>query len=256
MFSVSPELFEVLSLAARYGFALLALVAVLRAFSSLLSEKRRRREIVRNLPGSGTVGELIVLSGSNELQPETWLPVPREGVLGSVRTCDIVIPCPGVKKHHLDFSWQDGVGLLLRPRSGCEAWVNSVSVDCRSDPRNAPLTHGSCLSVGNAVLRLMLFAALTPASQVLQDSPADPSPMAAAGMPSPDPGNIPGSWIPAPAAPPVQPRPSPAPSVYSAPGSVPVAPAPFPVPETPPEAVPAPGSRPRRSDRWKEDWGE
>ena len=256
MFSVSPEIYSVLSQASRWLFILLALMLLFLAFSWHHTDRKERRDRFKNLPGAGTVGELVVLSGSDELPVDTWFPVPREGVLGSLRSCDLVIPCPGVSSHHLDFSWQDGVGLLLRPRSGCEAWVNSVSVDCRSDPRNAPLTHGSCLSVGNAVLRLMIFAALTPASQVLQDSPADPSPMAAAGMPSPDPGNIPGSWIPVPAAPPVQPRPSPAPSVYSAPGSVPVAPAPFPVPETPPEAVPAPGSRPRRSDRWKEDWGE
>jgi len=243
-FSVSRDLFEVLSLAARWVFAFLALLLALRSLLALLSAGRDRRNAVKNLPGSGTVGELVVLSGGPELREETWLPVPREGVLGSVRTCDLVVPCPGVRKHHLDFFWQDGSGLLLRPRSGCEALVNGVLLDCRSDPRSAPLTHGSVLTVGDAVLRLMVFAALAPSADLPDPAAYQPQPVPAPGPAVPPPQSV---WVqPMPVQ---QPVPPPAvPPQPPVPGSGPVP------PQSPP--VSEPSGRPRRSDRWKEDWSE
>ena len=250
-FSVSRDLFEVLSLVARWVFAFLALLLALRSLLALLSAGRDRRNAVKNLPGSGTVGELVVVSGSPELREETWLPVPREGVLGSVRTCDLVVPCPGVRKHHLDFSWQDGYGLLLRPRSGCEAMVNGVLLDCRSDPRSAPLTHGSVLTVGSAVLRMMVFAALAPSDGLPDPAAYQPQPVPGPAPAVPPPQSM---WVqPAPVQPP-QPVPPPA-----IPPQQPPAPVPSPLPvQVPPQSppAPAPAERPRRSDRWKEDWSE
>ena len=109
------------------------------------SDRRERRERIKNLPGTGTVGELVVLSGSDELPRDTWFPVPREGVLGSLRSCDLVVPCPGVRSQHLDFSWQDGTGLLIRPRAGCEVLVDAIPVSRRGAYADAPLLHGSLL---------------------------------------------------------------------------------------------------------------
>jgi hypothetical protein len=71
-----------------------------------------------------------------------------------------VIPCPGVHTKHLDFSWEDGTGLLIRPRTGCEVQINGVPVTCRTRAADVPLTHGAVLQVGSALLRLHLFAAL------------------------------------------------------------------------------------------------
>ena len=126
MFSVSSDLYNVIHQISRYLFPFLGLLVFLSALGWLFAERRSRRERLHNLPGTGTVGELVVLSGSRELKNMTWFPVPREGTLGSVRSCDLVVPCPGVKAQHLDFSWQDGLGLLIRPRSGCEAIVDGV----------------------------------------------------------------------------------------------------------------------------------
>ena len=157
--AASPGIWGILYSVLRYLFPFLALSAVFLILLFILSEARTRREKVRSLPGAGTVGELIVLSGSNELDINTWFPVPREGVLGSVRSCDLVVPCPGVHAKHLDFSWEDGIGLLIRPRTGCEALINGVPVNCRAAAA-LPLTHGGILQVGSALLRLHLFAAL------------------------------------------------------------------------------------------------
>ena len=241
----SEDVWKILYTVSRYLFPLLAIALFFLVLFYILSESRNRREKVRGLPGSGTVGELIVLSGSSELDVNTWFPVPREGVLGCVRSCDLVIPCPGVHAKHLDFSWEDGSGLLIRLRTGCEALVNGIPVTCRTRPADVPLTHGSVLQVGAAVLRLHLFAALDNTAASVQAPPAE----IPAVVPAP-------SCIPCP----VQPADCGLPQQA---GPVPVAtdciasPAPvYPVPEGSVPQVPAEDSRPRRSDRWKEDLGE
>ena len=126
MFSVSPEIYSVLSDASRWLFAFFALMLLLFALGWHRSDRKERRDRFKNLPGAGTVGELVVISGSDRLPQDTWFPVPREGVLGSLRSCDLVVPCPGVRSQHLDFSWQDGTGLLIRPRAGCDVLVNGL----------------------------------------------------------------------------------------------------------------------------------
>ena len=258
---ISEEIWNILYTVSRYLFPLLALILVILILFYILSEGRLRREKVRGLPGCGTVGELIVLSGSRDLDINTWFPVPREGVLGSVRSCDLVIPCPGVHTKHLDFSWRDGLGLLIRPRTGCEVLVNGIPVTCRTNAADVPLQHGSVLQVGSAVLRLHLFAALdntaapdyTPVPGTLQPSAEDisPFPSAPACVPAP-PGTFPAGQDPV--AQPAQISFMPAQPV---PGTQPV-PEPFPVPEREEPSVPVLPERtsPGRSDRWKEDFGE
>ena len=86
------------------------------------------------------VGELVVLEGSNELPPGTALPLPREGTLGCLRTCDVTLPAPGVAPCHLDFSFQDGKGLLIYPRVRCAAQVDGSSLLPAAAPGTIPCT--------------------------------------------------------------------------------------------------------------------
>ncbi len=157
---MSSELYEVLSLAARYLFTLLGIIIVLRAFFWLLSEGAETRRRLRRLPDAGMIGEMLVLHGGAGLEEGAAIPVPWEGVLGSVRSCDITVPCDGVRPSHLSFSYQVGLGLIIRPMSGCEVAVDSVLLDCRSDAKAHPMVHGSFLQVGQALLRLRVFAGL------------------------------------------------------------------------------------------------
>ncbi len=256
----SEDVWKILYSVSRYLFPLLAVSLFFLVLFYILSESRKQREKARGLPGTGTVGEMVVLSGGDELDVNTWFPVPREGVLGSVRSCDLVIPCPGVRTKHLDFSWEDGTGLLIRPRTGCEALVNGVPVTCRSRAADIPLTHGSVLQVGTAMLRLHLFAALdnTPAS--VQPAPGE--------VPVPAPGYsfVPFPGTPADSMPPQQACPPPElPEDMAPPAALP--PPLLPDDMAPPAVLPsragtpaapekAASDRPRRSDRWKEDLGE
>lgn len=243
MYSVSPEIWNVLFLLSRWFFVILAVVVLVSALGWLASDRRARKEHLRALPGAGTVGELVVLSGSDHLPAQTWFPVPREGVLGSVRSCDLVVPGPGIRSCHLDFRWQDGVGLLLYPRSGCEVLVDGVPLDCRSDASARPMTHGMCLQVGPVVLRLQLFAAMDHTVHPLQQAVPAEMEVPPAGIP----------WgAQQPAFPPVQETipvppaadPMPVPPIGCAPADIPVDPAGTPVQSPSPEK------------QWKEDWGE
>ncbi len=250
---MSPETYSAVFLASHWLFAFFALMLLLFAFAWHHSERKERRNRFKNLPGAGTIGELVVLSGSSELPRDTWFPVPREGVLGSIRSCDLVVPCPGVRSQHLDFSWQDGTGLLIRPRAGCDVLVDGVPVSRRGAYADAPLLHGSTLQVGSAVLRLQLFSALAHTSRPF-----------AAQAPAAGPG--PEAWAP-PVHPPVPEPYTPTqalqvpPDVFPVPGQ-PIPPAANPVPQDQPQYGPPqpeqsrPARRSSRTERWKEDWSE
>lgn len=238
----SAEIWRILYAVSRYLLPVLAVVLFLLVLFYSLSDSHMRHETIRSLPGSGTVGELIVLSGDRNLEPNTWFPVPREGVLGSVRSCDLVVPCPGVRSKHLDFSWEDGVGLLIRPRTGCEAQINGIPVTCRTDAKEIPLLHGSVLQVGSAVLRLHLFAALDNTTAPFRQQAAAGAPFSSQ-PPVSEPVffEMPYHQITGPAAP--------EPEIQFS-ESLPVPENSAVLPETRRPASP------RRSDRWKEDLGE
>lgn len=91
---------------------------------------------------------------------DTLLPVPADGTLGSVRSCDIVVPARGVSPRHLDVMFRNGYGLYIIPWRGCSCIVDGETVASRRDGMAHPLQHNSILEVGQARLRLRVFAGL------------------------------------------------------------------------------------------------
>ncbi len=85
MYSVSPEIWNVLFLLSRWLFVILAVVILVSALGWLASDRRARKERLRALPGAGTVGELVVLSGSDRLPAQTWFPVRSAPAIWSFR---------------------------------------------------------------------------------------------------------------------------------------------------------------------------
>ena len=236
---MSPELFDVLSLAARYVFALLGILIVLNSFLALLSRHSEHNRRSRRLRNADRVGELVVISGSPALPDGSVLPVPWEGILGSVRSCDIVVPASGIRREHLAFSWEPDLGLVIRPLSGCEAMVDSVSLNVRSKDSTAPMRHGSFLQVGSALLRLRVLAGLDSAAgfkddPVAQEQFYQEKPQIGAPEQS-----CPEQYYP------VQPQPYTDENQSAS-------------PDQPIHGAPAPElkRRRRRSDRWEEDWSE
>ncbi len=172
------EIYEVIALGARYWFALLGGLIVWRSFRWLRKDRRAKHRRLRQLPDAGMVGEMVVLAGSDELPEGMTIPVPREGTLGFVRTCDMVVPVEGVAKRHLDFSFRNGVGLVVYPWRGCACVVDGQRLTSRDRCSRYPMHHGSRLEIGDAVLRLRVFAGLETARSVtlLPDPPEEQEP--------------------------------------------------------------------------------
>lgn len=160
MIGLDAKLYEVLALAMRYFFTLFGALIVCRSLIWLAKDHRRKHLRLKNLPDAGTIGILTVEAGSRELSDGVTLPVPYEGTLGFLRTCDVVVPVDDVANTHLDFTFVSGRGLLVCPRRGCTVMVDGFPVANARDSREHPMLHGSLLTVGQAVLRLGVFAGL------------------------------------------------------------------------------------------------
>lgn len=274
---MTREVYEVIALAARYLFVFLGVVIVLRSFLWLRKDRAEKHRRLRALPDAGMIGELVVLRGSGDLPEGMSVPVPREGVLGFVRGCDMVIPCSGVRKRHLDLRFEDGNGLLVIPRSGCEASVDGHLLNCRSRFSEHPMVHGSVLEVGDAVLRLRLFSGISAGRSAVRMEDTQPAPVQQAftpdmyrpvsGMPpvtvqapdaAPYSGAVPQTFNgPVMPGPDMVPYPEAVPQTCTGPGAPyePDAPYAQPVPAaSSPESDPP--KRSRRSDRWKEGRSE
>lgn len=154
------QIYEILSLMMRYWFAALGVLIVLRAFWWLWKDHRSREKKRRSLPDAGSIGEFVVESDCAALPQDTLLPVPADGTLGSVRSCDIVVPARGVSPRHLDVMFRNGYGLYIIPWRGCSCIVDGETVANRRDGMAHPLQHNSILEVGQARLRLRVFAGL------------------------------------------------------------------------------------------------
>ncbi len=97
-----------------------------------------------------------MLRGSDELPEGLALPLSGEGVLGCLRGDDVYVPVRGVAKRHLWYEYDEENGIRVQPyrRNGLQVDEES----CTGRRSHAYLTHGSRLSVGDAVLRLRMFA--------------------------------------------------------------------------------------------------
>ena len=150
------EVYEVVAQAARYWFLFLMALIAWRSYRWLARDRKQRRKRLKLLPDAGFVGELVVLKGNRDLAEGLALPIAHEGILGSVRADDVYVPVPGVAKRHLWFRFDEENGVMIQPFGN-----RTVLVDGRppEDKRGrAYLTHGTRIQVGEAELRLRMFA--------------------------------------------------------------------------------------------------
>ncbi|MBO4377987.1 MAG: hypothetical protein J5889_03435 [Clostridia bacterium] len=140
--------YQLLALAARALFVLLAALVALRAAMALLQQHRARKKLLRTLPDAGMVGEL------HDMDSDRGYPLPREAVLGGGRGCDIRLK--GLCRRHLDLAYVEGKGILLTPARRSAETI----LDGRPLGRGAYALHGAMLRVGNYNLRVRLFAGL------------------------------------------------------------------------------------------------
>lgn len=149
MNQMTSEAYELLAMLMRYVFVGIGVLISWRAYRWLRRDARQYKKEMRNLPDAGLVGEIVNLK-TGESQP-----LPREGLIGSSRACDIRVKEPGVARRHALFAFEEGKGLRVTPHLGNRLLMEGVAL---KGPAHA--LHGTQLQLGDAVLRVRLFAGL------------------------------------------------------------------------------------------------
>ena len=145
---MSSDAFELVSLGMRYWFVILGFLIVLRAARWALHDHRAYLHTLRSLPDAGFMGEIV------NLDTGTVQALPREGVMGSGKACDVQFR--GLRRRELVYELREGKGVLLMP---CHKG-NQILLE------GAPLIghdyalHGSRLSFPGYSLRMRLFEGL------------------------------------------------------------------------------------------------
>lgn len=146
---VQDTAYELLSMGMRYVFILLMLLFLLRAYVLMRRGSRAWRRALRNLPDAGLVGELV------DVTENRGYPLPREGLIGSGRSCDIRLP--GLRWREFHFVFRPGHGVCLMPIHQ----RNGALLDGEPLKRgNEFALHGTILEIRGLSCRFRLFAGL------------------------------------------------------------------------------------------------
>ena len=147
---MSQSVYELIALAARYGFAALMVLIVLRAWRLTIVDSRRAQTLRRLSPETGLSGELIVMEGDQQARRGMRYPVIREGMIGSSHRADIRIRHNSVRRRHAWFQLTPE-GLSVRAHAG------ATLKDRRGRPmKELLLRDGGVLWIGRVRLMLVL----------------------------------------------------------------------------------------------------
>ena len=147
---MSQNVYELIALAARYCFAALMVLIVLRAWRLTIVDSRRAQTLRRLSPETGLSGELILMEGDQQARRGMRYPVIREGMIGSARRADIRIRHSSVRRRHAWFQLTDE-GLSIRAHAG------APMRDRRGKPvKEIVLKDGGVISIGRGRLMLVL----------------------------------------------------------------------------------------------------
>ena len=147
---MSTQAYELISMLMRYVFVFIGLMIVWRSLRWLRRDARAYRKELRSLPDAGLVGEMVNLN-TGEAQP-----LPREGVIGSSRECDIRLKGQGVMRNHARFEFEDGKGLKIIHLRRASTLLNGTPLHGSA----GYALHGTQLQAGAVPLRVRLFAGL------------------------------------------------------------------------------------------------
>ncbi len=147
---MSTGLYELVALGARYVFAALMVLIVLRAWRITLIDARRAGALRRMSPQTGLSGELLVLDGDGKARRGMRYPVIREGMIGASRRSDIRIRHASIRRKHAYFQLTDqGLTIQARP--------DAPMRDANGRPAETLLLgDGSEFTLGNVRLLLVL----------------------------------------------------------------------------------------------------
>ena len=112
---MSTDLYELIAYAARYWFALLAVLVAFYGWRACVTDNRRARILRYQAHGAGCVGERVMLDDGTKKKknrkPECYQ-FGAEAVIGSGRTADVRIRARDVKKRHIFMTYRPGEMVL------------------------------------------------------------------------------------------------------------------------------------------------
>ena len=159
-------MYEILSLAARYFFAVLMVLIVLRAWRITVRDNRRAKVLREGSIETGCVGQWVV--GNNSRSP-LLVPILREGVLGASGRADMRIKGRDILPQHAHIEARQG-GLLIRP-------IGKAKVAFAKDGTTGAqlfAKDGDILTIGKLNVMIVLFD--PGAAQPTQTPPAKATP--------------------------------------------------------------------------------
>lgn len=145
---MAPEVYELVALGMRYWFVLLGLVIVWRALRWAWMDHHQNLRRLSALPYAGLMGEIVNLDTGHSY------PLPREGVLGSGKACDVRLP--GLRKREFEFVLREGRGVALLPSHR----QHQVQLNGQPLDMTAYALHGARIGLPGYQLRMRLFAGL------------------------------------------------------------------------------------------------
>lgn len=148
---IRSDIYELISLIARYWFALLIVLFVIRAWRITIVDNRRAKTLRAFATSTGQMGELVVTRGAGKARRGMKYPILQEGMIGSSSRADIRIRAAGVKKHHAHFQLRPD-GLLLTS-------IGDAPLAFADGNKGKKLlaTDGDTLIIGNVQLLCVLF---------------------------------------------------------------------------------------------------
>ena len=162
---MSQNLYEIVALGARYVFAGLMVLIVLRAWRITLVDSRRAATLRHLSPSTGISGELVVLEGDEKARRGMKYPVIKEGMIGTSRRADIRVRHSSIRRRHAYFQLTED-GLYIRTHAG------APMRDENGRPiRAATLPDGSEFILGRVRLLLVLTEAPEPPAPRRHDRP-------------------------------------------------------------------------------------
>lgn len=150
---MSQDAYELIAQAARYFFAAVMLLIVLRAARITAVDSRRAARLRRLSPMTGLSGELVVLEGDGNARRGMRYPVIREGMIGTSRRADIRIRHASVRRRHAYFQLTEA-GLKIRGHAGARLMNSDGEL-----VRELTLGDGGDVGVGRIHLLLVLSEA-------------------------------------------------------------------------------------------------
>jgi len=150
---MSHEAYELIAQTARYIFAALMLLIVIRAARITLIDSRRAAKLRRLSPSTGLIGEMVVLEGDERAKRGMRYPAIREGTIGSGRSADIRIRHSSIRRRHAIFQMTED-GLHIRGHAGARIRTADGTL-----VREITLPDGANFAIGRIHLLLVLSEA-------------------------------------------------------------------------------------------------